>query len=383
MLKSISRIGLVGAAMGAWVCCAQQVGAVTITSADGLWTAETDAFGQVVGLSTPDQPNATNVPETLVYVATDPDQLSHRLESLYAVTVGPIVDTNGTHSYTRFESPVGSGDCCIVHDTHGCSDPDCEALVCAIFPLCCEPAFTWDQTCVDIAFEECSCFPPTGPLSIEIDNFMISGPNGGVVVRIRAINKAAADPFSVKLFYYCDFDISDTNTNDEAEPVFVSGGGILAIEQYDWPPADPPKTLRFGGCPPYAGWEIGEWEINGGLIGQLDDGRAELANADTTPPGTTLDHVCALSSETALLGPGESMEMRVGIGGPGFHPCGDPPPCPCDCESPPDGAVDVGDFLALLAQWGTPGRCDCEEPPDGAVDIGDFLTILAGWGPCP
>ncbi|MHC4419278.1 MAG: hypothetical protein ACYS1E_01645 [Planctomycetota bacterium] len=58
-------------------------------------------------------------------------------------------------------------------------------------------------------------------------------------------------------------------------------------------------------------------------------------------------------------------------------------PCPCDCEDPPDGTVDVGDFLALLAQWGGPGPCDCEEPPDGVVDVGDFLALLATWGPCP
>ncbi|MHC4775108.1 MAG: DUF7901 domain-containing protein [Planctomycetota bacterium] len=62
---------------------------------------------------------------------------------------------------------------------------------------------------------------------------------------------------------------------------------------------------------------------------------------------------------------------------------GDPPPCPCDCEEPPDGTVDVGDFLALLAQWGTAGPCDCEDPPDGAVDVGDFLALLATWGDCP
>ncbi|MHC4775549.1 MAG: hypothetical protein ACYTBR_09825 [Planctomycetota bacterium] len=60
-----------------------------------------------------------------------------------------------------------------------------------------------------------------------------------------------------------------------------------------------------------------------------------------------------------------------------------PQPCPCDCEDPPDGTVDVGDFLALLAQWGGPGPCDCEDPPDGAVDVGDFLALLATWGPCP
>jgi hypothetical protein len=57
--------------------------------------------------------------------------------------------------------------------------------------------------------------------------------------------------------------------------------------------------------------------------------------------------------------------------------------CPCDCESPPDGTVDVGDFLAILAAWGASGPCDCEDPPDGAVDVGDFLALLAAWGPCP
>jgi hypothetical protein len=60
-----------------------------------------------------------------------------------------------------------------------------------------------------------------------------------------------------------------------------------------------------------------------------------------------------------------------------------PRPCPCDCEVTPDGTVDVGDFLMLLAQWGTPGTCDCEDPPDGVVDVGDFLAILAAWGSCP
>jgi hypothetical protein len=59
------------------------------------------------------------------------------------------------------------------------------------------------------------------------------------------------------------------------------------------------------------------------------------------------------------------------------------PPCPCDCEAVPDGTVDVGDFLMLLAQWGNPGACDCEDPPDGVVDVGDFLAILAAWGLCP
>ncbi|MHC4319514.1 MAG: hypothetical protein ACYS1B_13360 [Planctomycetota bacterium] len=59
------------------------------------------------------------------------------------------------------------------------------------------------------------------------------------------------------------------------------------------------------------------------------------------------------------------------------------PVCPCDCAIPRNKAVDVVDFLALLAQWGTPGSCDCAQPPNGVVDVVDFLALLAAWGPCP
>ena len=61
----------------------------------------------------------------------------------------------------------------------------------------------------------------------------------------------------------------------------------------------------------------------------------------------------------------------------------EPIPCPCDCNSEPDGVVNTQDFLALLAQWGGPGSCDCKQPPDDVVDTKDFLAILATWGDCP
>jgi len=54
--------------------------------------------------------------------------------------------------------------------------------------------------------------------------------------------------------------------------------------------------------------------------------------------------------------------------------------CFWDCGDPPDGEVNVVDFLALLAQWGGPGTCDFD---DGTVGITDFLLILAKWGTCP
>ena len=55
-------------------------------------------------------------------------------------------------------------------------------------------------------------------------------------------------------------------------------------------------------------------------------------------------------------------------------------PCPWDCAGDNDGSVGITDFLALLAQWGTPGSCDFD---GGNVGINDFLEILANWGPCP
>jgi hypothetical protein len=59
------------------------------------------------------------------------------------------------------------------------------------------------------------------------------------------------------------------------------------------------------------------------------------------------------------------------------------PPCPCDCDTPADGVVNVVDFLALVAQWGGTGTCDCAQPPDGVVNVVDFLDLIAFWGPCP
>ncbi len=67
---------------------------------------------------------------------------------------------------------------------------------------------------------------------------------------------------------------------------------------------------------------------------------------------------------------------------PDFNGNGIPDSCECpwDC-SDGDGAVGIGDFLAMLATWGTTGgSCDFD---GGGVGITDFLLLLANWGPCP
>jgi hypothetical protein len=57
-----------------------------------------------------------------------------------------------------------------------------------------------------------------------------------------------------------------------------------------------------------------------------------------------------------------------------------PAPCLWDCQTTPDGEVNIPDFLKMLAEWGGPGSCDFDG--DG-VDVNDFLILLGNWGPCP
>jgi hypothetical protein len=52
--------------------------------------------------------------------------------------------------------------------------------------------------------------------------------------------------------------------------------------------------------------------------------------------------------------------------------------CPADTDA--SGDVGIGDFLAVLAEWGTP---NADVDGDGDTGIGDFLMILAEWGACP
>ncbi len=72
----------------------------------------------------------------------------------------------------------------------------------------------------------------------------------------------------------------------------------------------------------------------------------------------------------------------------GFQPLGDAlivirlagALCPWDCGDG-DGAVGIGDFLAVLGTWGEVGvPCDFD---GGGVSISDFLKLLGQWGACP
>jgi hypothetical protein len=52
----------------------------------------------------------------------------------------------------------GGMNCCKPHGGLGCSDPECEATVCAVDPFCCNVA--WDSICAEEAFDLCFCTLP-------------------------------------------------------------------------------------------------------------------------------------------------------------------------------------------------------------------------------
>jgi subtilisin family serine protease len=55
----------------------------------------------------------------------------------------------------------------------------------------------------------------------------------------------------------------------------------------------------------------------------------------------------------------------------------------CDADIDGNGAVDVNDFLELLAAWGPNPGHPADLDGNGTVDVADFLELLAQWGPCP
>lgn len=51
----------------------------------------------------------------------------------------------------------GCGDCNLVQRDAGCSDMDCESIVCAIDSVCCD--LVWDEFCAGLATSNCDCDP--------------------------------------------------------------------------------------------------------------------------------------------------------------------------------------------------------------------------------
>ncbi len=131
--------------------------------------------------------------------------------------------------------------------------------------------------------------------------------------------------------------------------VYKNGVSVLSFSQT--------ATLDFDACEGFIGMDVDD-----GCLGS---------------PGNYFD---GLIDEVSVYDRALSAPEILAIANAGsFGKCKDGT-CPWDCETTPNGNIGINDFLALLAQWGTPGSCDFD---GGGVGINDFLDLLANWGPCP
>jgi hypothetical protein len=136
-------------------------------------------------------------------------------------------------------------------------------------------------------------------------------------------------------------------------------------------------------CPPY-NW--GSWDTDWQHFGMPDCWRNHIANVGYNLNGTSGDspgtdaHTALEIPVTFLAGRDatETVEIMYTYGQ--IVPFSPDEPCPWDCQATPDGAVNIPDFLAMLAQWGQAGTsCDLD---GGGVSVTDFLEFLANFGPC-
>jgi len=140
-------------------------------------------------------------------------------------------------------------------------------------------------------------------------------------------------------------------------------------------------------------------------------GSVTVTAVPTTDPGENLDVLLEVLDERgALLGsdnPVDELTASIvlsldagqyyaridGIGKPGVYSdygslglyriTVSLPSCGCVGDLDGNGAVEITDFLDLLAAWGPCVGCPQDLDGDDTVGLTDFLALLAAWGPCP
>ncbi len=152
-------------------------------------------------------------------------------------------------------------------------------------------------------------------------------------------------------FFVDSFDIisgppaGDNHTAIGLELVTAQGGPLLHVTVYDKDDIELAKV--FVSVPP-------QQKV---FLGILRKDRETIGRIDIWDPANGAEGISAISLYE------------------------NPVTCPWDCALPPDGVIDVVDFLALLGGWGLPGPCDFDGV--NGVDVVDFLKLLGAWGPCP
>ena len=61
------------------------------------------------------------------------------------------------------------------------------------------------------------------------------------------------------------------------------------------------------------------------------------------------------------------------------------PSISCSGDINASGAVDVGDLIEIVVNWGLCLDAPCPADPndDGEVNVQDLILVVVNWGPCP
>ncbi len=174
--------------------------------------------------------------------------------------------------------------CCFATGVPGCDDPECEAAVCAIDPFCCDVA--WDQICADEACDLCPCCSCPPPPCCELDCPPGSIPegedcgadtNGGCNSVPPVFTEAVCGDF------FCGTTWADGGSRDTDWYLVDHGGGTISGTVVSQIPTVCFIVDGIGACAP----------VVVGAIGCSDDcANDSVASADL-PPGTYVAFVAA------------------------------------------------------------------------------------------
>jgi hypothetical protein len=279
---------------------------------------------------------------------------------------------------TRLHGCAGCGDCAEPHPTGkpGCSDLECQTIVCKIEPFCC--LIAWDPICAEIAQQFCSCGSDceskaateieckTGDLVLVSDKLGFNhtwGPDAVEVSGIKDAHTAICDAY-------------EANGNEPIHVTIDAHGspGCFGLGQDD---IDKNSIQDFVNHSQPGG----EDSSIAGKISELNLFACSVAAGDAGQ--SFLDQLASKLGANVSGYTGANWDTKE----PKWYTAGElrkkSPPviCPWDCEPLPDGFVNIPDFLALLAQWNQVGTsCDFD---GGGVSITDFLKFLGNFGPCP
>ncbi len=341
---------------------------------------------------------------------------------LLAAAIVPVANTETIY----VDATSCDSDCCVANGTPGCDDPECEAIICAIDPFCCDSS--WDGLCADQALDLCPvlCLVGSGTaedpycsIQIGIDNAL----NGDEVLvapgtyfeTINFIGKAitlrssdGADVTTIDAqqggtVVTCG---SGEGANTVLSGFVITGGNFSSGGGMRNQSSSPTVTnctftansasLRGGGM--YNVTASSPTVTDCMFSGNTASVGGGMRNENSSSPTVTN---CTFSGNTADIGGGMNNNSSssptvtnctfsgntADIGG-GMDNSSGSSPLVTDCTFCDNSPEHIGGQVVLSGQIHMSSFCPIPVCPgditgDGVVGINDFLDLLAAWGACP